>query len=213
MDLYLAARPEYPAVLARLRAGDRLLDVGCCFGQVLRQLVHDGAPPASVAGTDLRPEFIKLGYKLFRDRHRLPATSFVAGDVLAAVMPGSHDDPLARLDGHFDILHTASFFHLFGWDDQVRVGERIVRFFRPDARAPLVLGRQVGNLQSEAVENMSGTAEIYRHNPESMQRLWDEIGARTGTRWSVDATVIDLQDDGDDDFKRILIQFAVTKAA
>ncbi|EFX01669.1 hypothetical protein CMQ_8135 [Grosmannia clavigera kw1407] len=212
LDLYLAVRPEYPDILKRLLSGDRLLDAGCCFGQVLRQLIYDGAPPESVAGTDLRPEFIELGYELFQDRSALPASTFVTGDIFAASSPDGNDS-LARLDGRFGILHTASFFHLFDWDDQVRIGERIVRFFRPDVREPLVLGRQVGNRHAQAIENMSRTGEIYRYNPASMQRLWDEIGARTGTRWSVAATMVDPNDDSEEEFKRILIQFAVTKAA
>ncbi len=82
------------------------------------------------------------------------------------------------------MVHAASFFHLFGWDDQVRVGERIVRFFKPGAKAPLVLGRQVGSPNPPSLEEYRASGETrYHHSPESLQLLWDEIGARTATKW------------------------------
>src|SRR5207244_310371 len=156
--------PEYPSVLARLKAGESLLDVGCCFGHILRQLAYDGAPAANLAGTDLRPEFVDLGYKLFHDRGRFTAR-FVTGDMLDPA-----DTGLQTLNGGFDIVHTASFFHLFGWDDQVLVGERIVRFFKPTAKA-LVLGRQVGSYEPPTLEAYREKGDKrYYHNAESLQR-------------------------------------------
>jgi hypothetical protein len=54
----------------------------------------------------------------------------VTGNVLDPTDAG-----LQSHDGGFDIVHTASLFHLFGWDDQVCVGERIERFFKSGAKA------------------------------------------------------------------------------
>ncbi len=88
-----------------------------------------------MGGTDLRPEFVvDLGYELFRDRGRF-AARFVTGNVLDPTDAG-----LQSHDGGFDVVHTASLFHLFWWDDQVCVGERIERSFKSGAKA-LVLGR------------------------------------------------------------------------
>ncbi|KAH6611749.1 hypothetical protein B0J18DRAFT_375651 [Chaetomium sp. MPI-SDFR-AT-0129] len=188
--------PEYPTVLARLRApgaSESLLDVGCCFGQVLRRLVVDGVPPAALAGTDLRPEFIELGYELFRDRDRddFAGVRFVAGDLLSPDLDGPDSDPdaegLRTFDGGFDIVHAASLFHLFGWDDQVRLGERIVRFFKPDATGALLLGTQIGVEEplSTDMYREAGEGTRYHHNIESFQKLWDVIGDKTGTKWRV----------------------------
>lgn len=118
--------PEYEQLLARLRSGEKLLDAGCCFGQVLRQLVVDGAPPENLAGIDIDQKFIDLGFELFRDKDRFESR-FVVGDVL------NSSSSLDQLDGQFDIVHAASFFHLFGWDDQIQIAQRLVRFFWPDA--------------------------------------------------------------------------------
>jgi len=49
---------------------------------------------------------VSLGYELFRDKGTFPAR-FVTGDIFVP-------DQLAALDGQFDMVHTASFFHLFG---------------------------------------------------------------------------------------------------
>lgn len=199
LDLYITTLPEYPAVLERLKAGDTLLDAGCCFGYVLRQLALDGAPQENLVGADLRQEFIDLGYELFRDRDTFRGR-FVAGDMLDPA-----DTALTAIDGKVDLVHAASFFHLFSWDDQVRLGERVVRFFKPDAKKALVFGRQVGNRSPRTQEE----GKRYHHDPETLQELWDEIGGRTGTRWRATATLEDRPVDHDEE--RVMIKFAVYK--
>ena len=47
LTLSISIHPCYSRVLATLAAPDaqaNLLDLGCCFGQDIRKLVHDGAP-------------------------------------------------------------------------------------------------------------------------------------------------------------------------
>jgi ubiquinone/menaquinone biosynthesis C-methylase UbiE len=197
--MYITDSPLYPIIISRLRSGDSLLDVGCCFGQILRQLAADGAPPENLAGTDLRPDFIELGYELFQDRDTF-ATRFVTGDVL---------DPksvsLKSLDGQFDIIHAASFFHLFDWDDQVTAAERIVRFLKPaKVSHSIILGRQVGASSplslDEYREKLAADAlerRRYLHNVTSFQKLWDVVGKRTSTKWVVEGTLTEAGfDDG-----------------
>jgi len=185
LDLYITEAPEYPDVITRLKDGVKLLDLGCCFGHILRQLAFDGAPADNLTGADLRPEFIELGYELFRDKDTFGA-HFVTGDILNPT-----DTGLATLDGKFDIVHTASFFHLFGWDDQVKIGERLVRFFKPGAKA-LVLGRQSARWEPLSVEAWRKTDEKkYHHNVASLQQLWDVIGEKTGTKWRVTGKLFD----------------------
>ncbi|OAA57464.1 hypothetical protein SPI_07123 [Niveomyces insectorum RCEF 264] len=208
LDLYVTDLPQYPRVVERLRTGDRLLDAGCCFGYVLRQLAADGAPADHLAGADLHQAFIDLGYELFRDRATF-AAQFVAGDMLqgvdlaadnAGAGAGAGDPALAAaLDGRFDIVHAASFFHLFNWVDQVRLGVRVVRFFRPPPasadpdRARLLFGRQVGTptpTPEDAAERADPAQGRFHHSPATLQQLWDEIGQRTGTRWRVEANLV-----------------------
>lgn len=196
LNLYITDMPVYPAVIERLRTGDRLLDAGCCFGYVLRQMAADGAPAANLAGSDLQQEFLDLGYELFRDRDTFGAT-FVAGDMLGTAADDAAVRALLPLDGTFDLVHAASFFHLFSWEDQVRLGERVVRFFRsaadtaPSGKPQLLFGRQVGLASPVDRATLAARGEYrFHHNPATLQQLWDEIGARTNTTWRVDAQLV-----------------------
>jgi hypothetical protein len=51
----------------------------------------------------------------------------------------------------------------------------------------LILGRQVGNTNAgEYVQTTNESGIMYRHNPESFKKMWDEVGEETGTKWRVD---------------------------
>lgn len=184
-----------------MRSGEALLDAGCCFGHTLRRLAADGAPPANLTGVDLDARFVDLGYELFRDRDRFGAR-FVAGDMLSGGDSSSSPDPLAQLDGQFGIIHASAVFHLFGYDVQVRLAERLVRFFRSRGEeeeeeegggGALLVGQQVGTYEPLAVEAWreqearggEGVKRNYHHNVDSFQTLWDKVGETTGTRWKV----------------------------
>lgn len=158
-----------------------ILDVGCCIGQTLRQLAYKGVHPSRLYGTDLHPEFIHIGNELFGDEQRGP--TFVAGDVL-----NDDDSSLKELDGKVTMIHAAYFFHLFTWDDQVRIGARMVRFLQPGTSDAVIFGRHIGTLRPREMQVLS---RCYLHNRESFQRLWDEVGNKTGTRWRVEAEMVD----------------------
>lgn len=40
LDLSMSQRKEYPEIVRRLKGGEKILDLGCCFGQEIRQLVR-----------------------------------------------------------------------------------------------------------------------------------------------------------------------------
>ncbi|KAF3767036.1 hypothetical protein M406DRAFT_222626, partial [Cryphonectria parasitica EP155] len=177
LDLYMPDVPQYPEVVERVKAGEVLLDVGCCFGAVLRQLVADGASDENLRGADLQPSFIDLGYELFKDRDRFRA-KFLTGD-----MTDPADRSFDNFNGTVDIVHAASFFHLFSREKQIRAGEKIAGFFKPQANA-LVFGRQRGRRQTMETDEPGERGQLrYFHNEQTWQAMWDEIGRRTGTRW------------------------------
>ncbi|KAI1149982.1 hypothetical protein F4825DRAFT_428327 [Nemania diffusa] len=211
-SLEFAADIYYQQALARLLSaqetetassspgGDitRLLDVGCCVGQVLRKLAHDGVDSSRLYGTDVEPRFLDLGFDLFRDRATFRGR-FVVGDLLLPLPPeptamnhggdggpsnssGSSNSELDALDGSMTLVHATSFFHLFTWAEQVRAATRIVRLLRADGADVMVFGRQVGTAAPRA-SGKAGSDKVYLHDGRSWQRLWDEVGARTGTRW------------------------------
>ena len=185
LDLSIAKQELYPSVLERLRTkGETFLDLGCCFAQDLRKLVFDGAPPERLYGSDLRDDFIKLGYELFKDKETLKS-KFITGDVF------DFESPLKELHGKVDIIYAASFFHLFDWPQQVAVAKRMVALFKPTTGC-VVFGSHRGSLAPgdyQARANPSG--KMYRHNAESFQKLWKEIGDETGTEWKVTAVLHD----------------------
>lgn len=182
LDLSISRHPLYPHVLRRLKEQSQtLLDLGCCFGQDIRRLVSDGAPAQNLYAADLHPEFLELGFELFGDKDRLRA-HFLTGDVF----DDDHAAELASLDAKIDVIHAASFLHLFDWDAQVRAATRMVRMLRPAAKDALVLGRQVGTQEPASYRGR------FRHDADSFQRMWDEVGAKTGTKWMVKAELLPL---------------------
>ena len=91
---------------------------------------------------------------------------------------------LRKLDGTIDIIHAASFLHLFTWEEQVQAGMRMVRLMTEEDS--LVLGRQVGSTKpGEYARRAYKGGSRYLHDPDSFQRLWDVIGEETGTKWKV----------------------------
>ena len=191
LDFSISLHPLYPTVLARLKdSSQTLLDFGCCFAQDIRKLVADGVPSENLYGADLRLEFLDLGYELFQDKGRLK-TTFLEADVFD---DGEGGKELKKLDGNIDIIHTASFLHLFGWDDQVRAGSRMVRLLRPSTKDALILGRQVGSVKPGEYPGRRDGVSRYRHDPESFRKLWDSIGEETGTKWRVEAEFLPFND-------------------
>jgi hypothetical protein len=191
--------PQYKQILDRVKGGEKFLDFGCCFGQEVRKLVctchptlsfsfhtphriaqaYDGAPPENLYGTDLRQEFIDLGYDLFQDRETLKST-FIAAD---AFDPQS---PLKQLNGRMSIVYAGSFFHLFDWDGQFAMAKRVVELLKPEPGG-MLLGRQVGNFNpGEYVrDGQDGEKRRWRHDPRTWKEMWELVGKETGTKWDV----------------------------
>ncbi len=203
LDLSISQQPAYPKVLSLLKEGDlgkndendvgkgdgkrrKLLDLGCCFAQDIRKLIHDGAPADSLYACDLKPEFLDLGYELFADRESCKA-HFFAADVLRD--DEGYKSGLAKLAGEFDFVHAASFFHIFSWDDQVQIGKRVVQLLRP-RKGSTVFGRQTGNVRGggggeDSTHKDPDKAPIWRHDVDSLKRLWEIVGQLTGSKWEV----------------------------
>lgn len=162
--------------------GQSLLDVGCCFGQDIRKLVADGAPAGNLIGTDLHQEFLDLGYELFRDRETL-TSRFFAGNILA------DEKSYESLDGKLDIIHVASFFHLFSLPTQIQIAKRLVKLLRP-VSGSLILGRQTGNLNpGDYTHGDKAQKGMWRHDVHSWEEMWATVGRETGTEWRVEASL------------------------
>ncbi|KAG4438614.1 hypothetical protein IFR05_005897 [Cadophora sp. M221] len=187
LDLALSRSPDYPAVLQRLKSGnENFLDLGCCFGQELRKLAHDGAFQENLYGCDLRSEFFDMGYRLFLDRDILKS-KFIGADIF------DFNSALSGLDGAIDIIYAGSFLHLFDYQTQVEVCKRIVKLLR-EKKDSLILGRQVGNtVAGEFIQETNLGGIMYRHSGESFKKMWDEVGEETGTKWRVEYDFVLLE--------------------
>jgi hypothetical protein len=120
-------------------------------------------PSENTYGSDLRPEFIELGYGLFKDKGKIK-TTFLPANVF------DDDTPLTQIYGQISIVYTGSFFHLFNYEEQV-------------------VGRHIGNENPGDYNKpgYSGERGRFRHNPQTWTELWDEVGEATGTQWKVEA--------------------------
>ena len=161
------------------------MDAGCCFGQEIRFLVHnEGIPSTQLYGFDLEPAFIDMGYELFRDQDKLHA-HMLSGDIFAeATAPEGKD--LTAMEGKMDIVHAASLLHSWGWDDMITATKRLLSLTRKQAGS-MVIGNQMGSLDAGQYAMPTGKGFNYRHNVESMERFWCQVGEETGTTWKVEA--------------------------
>jgi len=179
LNMNSPSSPYYPEIIQRLKNGEKLLDLGCCFGQELRQMVFDGAPAENLYGSDLRMDFMELGYDLFLDKDKL-TSQFIAADVF------DPESDLKQLEGKIDIIQSSSFFHLFTWDQQVELGKIVVKLLKPQPGS-MIFGRQVGNKTPAEYPRRQGEGTRYRHDAASWNKLWMQIGEETGTKWHVEA--------------------------
>ncbi|KAF2095856.1 hypothetical protein NA57DRAFT_78633 [Rhizodiscina lignyota] len=184
LDLMLPSTSVYDEVLMRIKDGEKFLDLGCCFGQEIRQLVFDGALPENLYRCDLHDEFLQLGYKLFEDTpETMKATFFPAG---------VFDDSsvLTKHYGKFSIIYTGSFFHLFDYNQQLAIAHRVIQLLAPKPDT-LVIGQQLGNDPPglAALSGFKGERPRYRHNSESWKELWDRVGKEVGMKFRTEVVV------------------------
>jgi hypothetical protein len=105
---------------------------------------------------------------------------FLVGDVFDA------SSPLSELNGKIDIIYAASFLHLFGYEDQVKVCKRMIKLLK-EKKDSVVLGRQIGNSNAgELPQRNDPTKTRWRHNEQSFKKMWDEVGELTGSKWRVE---------------------------
>src|SRR5688572_21633615 len=97
LELGMMTTYEYEDILERTKRGEKLLDLDCCFGQGIRQLVFDSAPSVNTYGSDPWGDFLSIGYELFKDRDRLQ-TTFITADVF------DDSSPLTNLAAQMNIV-------------------------------------------------------------------------------------------------------------
>lgn len=175
-------------MLDRIKGGAKYLDIGCCVGQDIRQLVADGAPSGNLYGAELEGQFIDLGYDLFRDSGALKA-HFMQADILKLDEAGSS---LAPLLGTFEVIYLGMVLHVFDWETQRTVLEHCVRLLKPEAGV-MIVGRAVGDLRGTTGGD-AWAGKSFRHSDETFKKLWEEIEERTGAKFDCKALIEDSVD-------------------
>lgn len=175
LNLSLSKKPSYASILSRIREGATYLDIGCCIGQDIRKLVHDGAPGNKLHGAELQGHFIKLGYDFFRDKETLQAMLMQAD-----AFDLGESSPLGGLVGKIDIIHMGQVVHLFGWDRQRDLLENCVKLLRPASSGAMILGQAVGDVEGGTKPG----GQIFVHSVETFNKMWVEISERTGLKFN-----------------------------
>ncbi|KAL8701644.1 MAG: hypothetical protein Q9201_004801 [Fulgogasparrea decipioides] len=178
-ELSMSRLPPYSHVVASLkddRSSRQLLDLGCCFAQEIRKLVHDGAPSENLYACDINRQFLDLGYELFRDRHTLDS-HMIAADMF------QDDGPLSELEGKMNFIHASFLLHLFGWEKQVYACKRMIKLLQPVPGA-MVFGKQTANSTGQNVYHQA-TGRMWRHDEKSFKAMWELVGQQTETCWNV----------------------------
>ncbi|MCJ1400977.1 hypothetical protein MMC11_004188 [Xylographa trunciseda] len=176
----ISRSPAYTEILAKVKGGASILDLGCCLGQDLRFLAAEGAPTDEMYASDLVPEFWNLGYELFRDKGKFKAR-FYNADIF------DRESSLQALDGRMDIVYLGAFLHLFDWNQQLEALKAVIKLSKVGT---IVAGRQIGHVRGTEISTSSknDTKTYFLHNPETMARLWVEAEQQTGTKWTVRAS-------------------------
>ena len=181
----ISRSPAYPTILQRVKGGSTFMDVGCFLGHDLRRLIFDGAPSTNLYGVDIVSHW-DVGYDLFRDRDRFSA-HFIEADIL------SEHPALLALRGRIDVVSITHVFHQWDWEGQVAAANKVCAFTRAGS---MVVGCQIGNVAAKDVMSKAIQAPQWRHTPTSFQRLWDQVGAETGTEWKCQAWLRSWEDMG-----------------
>ena len=158
----------------------------------MRRLISDGAPSQNMYGTDIIPDFWALGLELFRDRATLNA-KFQIDDIFDADSPLKKDEK-DGLRGKADVIYLGTVLHLFGWEEQVRALAALAPVCKVGGEG-MVLGCGVGWSPGRefSTEWENETKVMFYHDNETMREMWREVGARTGTKWTVKADLFRME--------------------
>ncbi|KAI1322424.1 hypothetical protein F5Y16DRAFT_386699 [Xylariaceae sp. FL0255] len=188
----LCRLPVYDDVLVRVKSGATLMDVGTFIGHDLRRLVYDGAPSEKLYGVDIvgKP-FFDLSYEFFLDRDRFHG-QFIEADFLSSSSP-----ELLALKGRVDIPLVSQLLHQWDWDGQVKALRTLINFTKPGSS---IIGNQIGNTVAQSIPvKQLPSVSIWRHNQESVIKIFEEASDATGSQWETDARLRSFADMGWDE--------------
>jgi hypothetical protein len=159
--------------------GPKLLDLGTCLGQDLRELAFSGVPVKNLYGADLISGFEAAGLEFFCDSDRFGPSNFITGNILT----DDDNDALFKTRGTWDIVHIAMFLHIWDIKDQEKACENILKLLGPGDES-LIFGTQTGTLSPGELNLKPPLCEpgehraVYRHSKETMIEMWYRVGKK-----------------------------------
>ena len=184
LNLTLLTHPLYKTIVERLQPSDATyLDLGCCFGQDLRQLVNDGVPSQRLIGLDIEGPLMEQGYDFFLDRAKLQSR-FIVADVFKGSAQGAVWTDLEKYG--FDVIHCSAFFHLFTLEEQVSSAKNIAKLVK---KGGVIVGRQIGSVKPGNVPAIREGSWSYRHDVGTFDAMWKQVGEDTQTSWECSGTM------------------------
>ncbi|KAG2036752.1 hypothetical protein BDR03DRAFT_1000264 [Suillus americanus] len=226
----LSGLPGYQQVvrIGREWKNPIFLDVGCCFGSDIREVMLDGFPADRVIGTDLRQELWDLGHELFKSTPETFPAHFVGGDafnpeILAVAPPAakqtveasspnlSNLTSLNPLRGCVSAIHTTAFFHLFKEDKQLHMARALAGMLSAEPGS-IILGVHTGAREKGVVNQVYRDIEVdmFAHSAESWVAMWDGEVFEKGTV-KVDAQFKEISEGVGGDERYPLLYWSVTR--
>ncbi|KAH7922533.1 hypothetical protein BV22DRAFT_1113820 [Leucogyrophana mollusca] len=198
VSLFMSENVVYQRVLESGIHGKTVsVDVGCCMGTDVRKLVADGYPAQNVLGTDLRRDYIDLGYELYRDNDNSSCgIRFFAGDIFDVPLDSgiSSDAPtplpevtsLAQLHHRVTHVYAGALFHLFDESTQYAIALRLAGLLDLHGEVEKVIFGRHSGLAQEGMINDKMKRVRYGHSPASWTRLWERVFAELGWKGRVE---------------------------
>lgn len=184
LNLTLLTHPLYDSIVLKLKSDSSAtyVDLGCCFGQDLRQLVLDGVPSSQLIGLDIESPLIDLGYELFLDHGTLDS-KFVVVDIFKGAQSAPWTELVAR---GADVVHCSAFFHLFPLPQQIDAAKIIAKVVK---KGGIIVGRQSGSVKPTEVPAVKAGTTSFRHDISTLTEMWENVGVETGTKWKVEGSL------------------------
>ena len=177
----------YQALLAKMKSEPtatpkKLIDVGCCFGQDVRQLILDGVSPKDIFAVDIHDGYWNVGREFFMDNlshgsTRLDGISTIFDDFAQTYpLPAECTNKLVdSLKNNFDAVVCQNVFHVLTKVQTENIVKRICAMLKPGG---ILIGVCIGS-KGEAMDWMptpNGDGNRYLQSLKSLKELLEENG-------------------------------------
>ena len=91
-----------------------------------------------------------------------------------------------------DVISISAVLHQWDWQGQVDAAKKVAAFSKPGS---LVVGYQIGNVEAQQLKFKVSVPQ-WRHDPASFDKMWNQVGAETGSKWETKARLLTWEDIG-----------------